>query len=196
MSRVLAWWARRVSQKKIYLRPYQSIQGARSESKSCPKIPGRILIDTKIETPTRYPPAELQAAGNQSFAMPSCTTKRREKSHESCKGVSASNPGFRSFLSALTPGQARRMNDSQTISCSLACFTIFVLCRCGRRRNAAARCGGAAVGFPFPWVLLGYWFLFVLHNRFGRGWRVVGLFDDGGAREEDGTKDGVLAWRG
>jgi hypothetical protein len=66
------------------------------------------------------------------------------------------------------------------------------------QRSAAARCGGAVGFFPLPWVFAILVSRFVLHNPFGRGWRVVGLFDDGGAREEDGwmdgTKDGVLAW--
>jgi hypothetical protein len=53
------------------------------------------------------------------------------------------------------------------------------------QRSAAARCGGAVGFFPLPWVFAILVSRFVLHNPFGRGWRVVGLFDDGGAREED-----------
>lgn len=70
--------------------------------------------------------------------------------------------------------------------------------------NAAARCGGGRWLPWFSFFLLG---CFVRHcflgspQSFQRGWRVVGLFDHGGAeregeREEAWHEGWVLAWRG
>ena len=199
-----ARWARRSSQKKIYLRPYQSIQESkralRSESKASPKNPGKYInrhqnrnASSTTTTTTPAPQPRLQVINHCHAIMHDRVDEKATRVARVCTSEQTRAQIF--FFLCLDTWQARRVDGSQTIFCSLACFTILVFVQ----MRLPQRCGSLRRG---RWLsfCLGFWELLVLFRspQSSRAWLAAcGTFSMMAVHERsDGMARRMVFWTG